>query len=431
MRPRVLLVNPPIYDFTAHDFWLKPYGLLRVAGRLRGRADLHLFDYLDRLHPAMRPHHKSRLRADQWGRGQFRGEGIDPPMVLARIPRNYHRFGLPRRLLQDFLEERPSFDAVLIQTMMTYWYPGVREVIEDIRARSGRTRIVLGGVYATLCPDHARGLGADLVVEGVDLRPLWDYLELGPSEEFLPFWEGYERLETGVVKLTEGCPFRCTYCSVPQVYPGFSGHLERARAEVDFLLGLGVGRIALYDDALLFEKERFFLPFLEELIRRPADLELHTPNALNARFITPEVARLMVRAGFKSFYLGFESNSRAWQRETGNKVCSAELARAVAHLFRAGADPQHLTAYLIVGHPRGDQQEVEASMRFAHSLGIRLMLAEFSPIPGTPDGEACRPWIDLDEPLWHNKTVFPLVLLGREGVARLKTLCRQLNQALT
>jgi hypothetical protein len=38
-KPRVLLVNPPIYDFTVYDFWLKPYGLLRVFGQLRGEAD--------------------------------------------------------------------------------------------------------------------------------------------------------------------------------------------------------------------------------------------------------------------------------------------------------------------------------------------------------------------------------------------------------
>ena len=34
MKRRILLVNPPIYDFAAYDFWLKPYGLLRVAGLL-------------------------------------------------------------------------------------------------------------------------------------------------------------------------------------------------------------------------------------------------------------------------------------------------------------------------------------------------------------------------------------------------------------
>ena len=47
MKPKILLVNPPIYDFAAYDFWLKPYGMLSVAGFLRGKADFKLFDYLD------------------------------------------------------------------------------------------------------------------------------------------------------------------------------------------------------------------------------------------------------------------------------------------------------------------------------------------------------------------------------------------------
>jgi len=33
-----------------------------------------------------------------------------------------------------------------MQTVMTYWYPGVKEVIEDICAYSPYTKIVLGGV---------------------------------------------------------------------------------------------------------------------------------------------------------------------------------------------------------------------------------------------------------------------------------------------
>ena len=69
-------------------------------------------------------------------------------------------------------------------------------------------------------------------------------------------------------------------------------------------------------------------------------------------------------------------------------------------------------------------------MHFVHSLGIRLMLAEFSPIPNTPDGEACRRWVDLDEPLWHNKTAFPYIFLGEAEIRRLKNLCRTLNSAL-
>ena len=171
-------------------------------------------------------------------------------------------------------------------------------------------------------------------------------------------------------------------------------------------------------------------PFLEAVIGRNIAVNFHTPNALNARFITAELAELMVRAGFRTFYLGFESSSRQWQEGTGGKVYSEELARAVRYLVLAGANRADITAYQIIGHPHSDIQELETSMRFVHNLGIRGMLADFSPIPGTPDGETCRRWVDLDEPLMHNNTVFPIIHLGFDEVNRFKDLQRQLNRAL-
>ena len=78
----------------------------------------------------------------------------------------------------------------------------------------------------------------------------------------------------------------------------------------------------------------------------------------------------MVNAGFKNIYLGFESSAYAWQRKTGGKVYSEELARAVDCLVQAGANPLHLHAYIIVGHPMADEQQVEESMRFANRLGV-------------------------------------------------------------
>jgi radical SAM superfamily enzyme YgiQ (UPF0313 family) len=329
------------------------------------------------------------------------------------------------------LAREEPFDVALIQTVMTYWYPGVKEVIEDLRRLSPKTKIVLGGVYATLCREHASSLGADLVVDGLNLDPLWKFLELTLNKNELPYWDGYAQLNTGVLKLADGCPFKCTYCSVPQVYPTFHARpLERSLAEFDALLDRGVENVVFYDDALLYQPEKILAPFLREVLKRPRRVNFHTPNALNARFISLELAQLMVEAGFKIVYLGFESSAYEWQKKTGGKVYSHELERAVENLLDAGAKLEHLHAYLIVGHPQADQQNVEASMRFASSLGIRVMLSEFSPIPGTPDGEACRKvaGLNLDEPLYHNKTAFPIFYLGIDEINRLKTLARDLNQ---
>jgi radical SAM superfamily enzyme YgiQ (UPF0313 family) len=203
--------------------------------------------------------------------------------------------------------------------------------------------------------------------------------------------------------------------------------LERSLAELKSLIDRGVRQVAFYDDALLYQPEKLLRPFLQAVLQRQIEVNFHTPNALNARFISASLAKLMIGAGFKNIYLGFESSAYAWQRKTGGKVYSSELERAVGNLVAAGADPHLLHAYLIVGHPDGAEQDIVRSMDFAHSLGIRVMLSEFSPIPGTPDGDSCRHWVDLDEPLWHNKTAFTTRLLGQGEINRLKNRANALN----
>lgn len=409
---RILLVNPPIYDFSAYDFWLKPYGMLRVAGRFRQTAQLTLFNYL------------TATKRDNRGRGKFLATPIAKPPEFADIPRYFKRFGRPREEFRAFLKTG-RFDVVMIQTVMTYWYLGIKEVIEDVRLHQPWAQIVLGGVYATLCPAHAHSLGADFVHTGLEMQTLARFLGLTPDQG-LPFWEG-EPCTVGVLKLTEGCPFRCTYCSVPAVYPRFTARpTEECLEELRYLVRLGVQHVAFYDDALLFKPATVLVPFLEGVLQNGIRVAFHTPNALNARFITPELARLMVRAGFQSFYLGFESEAYEWQRKTGGKVYTEEFVQAVRALHAAGASS--VTAYIILAHPDSEGQGVVESMRLCSREGVRVMLSEFAPIPGTPDGEKCRQWVDIEEPLNHNKTAFAIRRLGFDQVNRLKAICREINQ---
>ncbi len=427
MKPRILLVNPPVYDFTAYDFWLKPYGLLRVAGRFRNRAEFRLFDFLDRLHPAMETPRKKR--PDPFGRGPYREETIPRPAPLAAIPRRFRRFGLPRAVFREFLRKEGPFRAALVSTGMTYWVPGVRETLQDLQDLAPGAPVVLGGVYASLCPDHARTLGPDLVIQGDALKPLEEIVGLAPAGEDVPLWEAYPRLRTGVLRLADGCPFRCTYCAVRLLAPA---HVPRPRdlvfQELDLLRKRGAEDVAFYDDALLAGPRDERLDFLERLASTPQTPRFHTPNALHARLLDEERARALVRAGFRTFYLGFESASERWQEGSGGKVSAPDLRRAAENLLRAGADANRVTAYLLIGHPRHEAQDLEDSLRFASSLGIRVMLSEFSPVPGTPDFEAARPWADLDEPLLHNKTAFPVFRLGGDEVNRFKDLARRLNE---
>jgi radical SAM superfamily enzyme YgiQ (UPF0313 family) len=164
------------------------------------------------------------------------------------------------------------------------------------------------------------------------------------------------------------------------------------------------------------------------VIAEKMGLAFHTPNALNSRFITPEIASLMVQAGFTSFFIGLESCDEEWQRMAGGKLSRVDFSEAVAVLRNAGAP--FICAYVLIGHPDSELDEVEATMRFAHGQGARIQLSEFAPVPGTPDGERCRQWTDINEPLSHNKTAFTIRRFGLQQVNRMKELCRQLNSQI-
>ena len=86
----LLLVNPPIYDFTAFDFWLRPYGLLRVGGKLR-TSNLTVFDHL------------VSAERDAFGRGCFEQRPTMKPKALADVPRRFYRFGRPQEELRQLL----------------------------------------------------------------------------------------------------------------------------------------------------------------------------------------------------------------------------------------------------------------------------------------------------------------------------------------
>jgi len=416
-RLQTLLVHPPIFDFTAYDFWLRPYGMMRAAARL---ANVCRFIYFDFLTP---------VKKDSWGRGRFEGKIVAKPDVFRDIHRRFRRFGRPRAEFQELLRSR-GFDVVLIQTSMTYWYPGVREVIEDIRAIRPGAKIVLGGVYATLCPEHAAALDVDIVIKGSNLAPLFRLFGIESAElahEISSLFVPEGNTEVGVLKLSDGCPFHCTYCAAPVMWNGFTPRcLDECVEDFNRLLAAGAKDIAFYDDALLYRADEMLLPFLDAVSDKTGGhppVRFHTPNALNARFMTPEIAGRMVKAGFAGFFLGFESGAQAWQSATGGKVTACEFEAAVKYLREAGASS--IFAYIIVGHPAAEAQEIENSIRLARCLGVKVILSEFSPVPGTADAQKCAPWADLAEPLSHNKTAFAIRRMGTDRLNRIKDLARK------
>jgi radical SAM superfamily enzyme YgiQ (UPF0313 family) len=425
----ILLINPWIYDFTAYDFWMKPLGLLSVASLIRGLTAHRVswIDCLDRFHPGL-----GRPRAGKPdGRGPFPKEEVAKPAAVRDVPRRFSRYGIPVALFEEELGRTPPPDAVLLSSTMTYWYPGVQAVIELVRRRFGSVPVLLGGIYATLCPDHARTeSGADLVVPGPAGVTFFAALAAALGEDPAPFAgpEGPRdprppafdllRDKTWLPVLTSrGCPLRCTYCASALLNAGLE---QRPVAEVlaEVLAGrarFGTRHFAFYDDALLAGKAGHALPLFEGLAAAGRDLSFHAPNGLHLREVDGRTARLMRAAGVRSLYLSLESVDTALLRERSPKSSPDDLERALVELEGAGYDRRSVNVYLIMGLPGQGTAGVMESVRFVRGLGATPRVAFFSPIPGTAEWSrlvARGVLADGADPLLHNKIAFAFLKSG-------------------
>ncbi len=279
--PHVLLINPWIHDFAAYDFWAKPMGLLTIASRLRHHGiQVSYIDCLDRFHPRA-PKTDPNAR---YGRGPYLKTRIPKPPGLDDVPRYFSRYGIKSQWFKDDLLRQARPDLILVTSLMTYWYPGVQETIEIIRSVFPQTPIVLGGIYARLCPEHAKkNSGADHVADGPAEKNLFSLVRRYTGYSVDPAFDPQHldsypypaldlqtKLNYVPLLTSKGCPFRCAYCASRFLEPNrLLRSSEAVIEEIEYWQKTyGLRDFVLYDDAFLVDADRHAIPILEEILRR-------------------------------------------------------------------------------------------------------------------------------------------------------------------
>ncbi len=429
---KLLLINPWIYDFTAYDFWSKPLGLLYVAAILREKGyHIDYIDCMDRFEPGLLKKSNYVLAKNNLdGRGPFYKEKITKPESLKHIPRNYCRYGITESIFQEKLQYYSKPDAVLITSIMTYWYPGVFRAIELVKKYYPNCPVILGGIYTTLCYPHAVNFSkADYILKNVQFDTLLQllqnitghYISQNDSKNNdyqnlncypYPAWELYPVLDYICLIISRGCPFRCSYCASYLINSKLEfRNVDQVVNEIIYWKKLKrINNFVFYDDALLVKAETYFISLLKEIKKRDLNINFYTPNALHAGLITQPIAQLMLECGFKKIWLGLETTDPKLQKKTGNKVDNASFIKAVKILLQEGFSPEQIRAYLLIGLPEQNVQSIIDSIRLVLDNGIKPYLAKYSPLPGTKMWKTIireYGWQEPVDPLWHNDALMP------------------------
>ncbi len=462
MKVKLILINPWIYDFSAVNLWARPLGILRIAEYLsQFDIDLNFIDCTDTL--------KTR---GEYGKGKYPRHIVDKPAILKSVPKNYARYGISVADFQEKLKHLLPCDAVLLTSIMAYWYPGVQRVVEIINNLSPHTPVILGGIYATLFPGHAlEQSGADLILSGQvnnlfslkfskpslagDIRSGGECgkdrslqetlqnvlknigLKLVKKNRPLPYYKLglYNDYPFAPLLTSSGCPFQCTYCASSALSEGFAQNKpSEVIKDIRALYSMGVRDYAFYDDALLVNADTHLKLVLKKLIRANFKIRFHCPNGLHAKLIDDELAYLMKMSGFSTLRLSLETVNTERQSITGGKITTDIFQATVHNLKKHGFTKRQIGVYLMYGLPGQELKEVEEGVDCLKNLGVRINLTEFSPIPGTScwnELVASGTIHDNLDPLLTNNSVFSLLFAGYDirAFERLKTDVRTYNSS--
>lgn len=437
-----LLINPFFYDFSAYSFWSTPLGLLYMGAILRENGIL--LSLIDCVRVV-----ENKRKKD--ARAPFLKERVETPQILQGIEKRLKRYGISREVLREELLAQEKPDMVLITSILTYWYQGTKEVIDIVRDVFPDVKIIVGGIYPTLCNDHAsRALaGADMIVKNSEIDKFYRYVETTFSYEipFKPMPDDMERIPYPCFDLYPeipfmplltscGCAFRCAYCATPYMYPRIvrrrPGHVID---EIRFWCEKGVRKYVFYDDSLLYRGRDFAKPLLKEIGASMSGLKFYNPNAVNAAFIDEELAELFVSSGFQEIRIGLETIDRTLQKKTSGKVSTEMFERALGALNKAGFPMEFVHVYILAGLPRQRWQTVKEAIDYLAQFRVEINLAEYTPIPHTPMYDEYKEdarYPIASDPLFQNNALFPFAWKGftDDDMAYVKNCAREHNRVL-
>ncbi len=375
-----ILINPPIYDTQYWAYWSQPHGLLKVATWLKknGYNQLRLLDC---------------LATDRNRRVRHRRKRI---IERDNIKKQLWEFGMPLDELEMHLRKttfRPQ--EIWITSIMTYWWESTRDVINVIKKvyPENTPRILVGGIYPTLFPEHANeNLGKQseidvVVVDGEicdDAANSWTDLSLYQDDIYKT------KPRYALITGSRGCPFDCAYCAQLQLNHGNRRVKNRTPEDIGAEIEekhekYGVREIAFYEDNLLFNRDDF-LARLAEIQKRGLEITIYAPEGIEPRLVELELLKEMRAAGFRKLHLALETIDNEVARSWNRKQATIEkFEHAVEVAKQAGwtVGSQDLNAFVIFGIPGEDLQATVNTALYASQKVGSVIPMLFTPVPNS------------------------------------------------
>jgi hypothetical protein len=285
-----------------------------------------------------------------------------PPLGLLKLSTLYKAQGHEVRFVRGLqLVTRFVPDEIKVTSLFTWAWRPVWEAVAFYRALFPMAKVSLGGIYATLMPDHARESGAHEIFAGID-RAAEDLM---PDYELVPDW--HRDRAASIVFSTRGCIRKCDFCAVPKLEG--KPFQMRATARISHLVHPDHKRVIFWDNNILGESH--WPDVFGEL--RDLDIEADFNQGLDARLVSEEVASELNRLRLPTIRMSYDF--------TGMRN---SMRKAIINLRGAGVTRHrmsHVCCYVLYNH-RDTPDDLFERVRDLLAWGVAAYPMRYQPLSG-------------------------------------------------
>ncbi len=286
------------------------------------------------------------------------------PLGLLKLA-SYHRsLGDGIELVRGWKELDYIPDKILITSLFTYWSDYVWEAVQKYKNGFPDIPITVGGIYATLMPEHCKKSGCDEVFIGVHKE----------AEQFQP---AYDLIDTNfqIVHTSRGCTRNCSFCGVWRIEPEFISKTSISDE-------IQKNRILFYDNNLLAN------PNIENILEETKNTRVNgkvvvceSQCGLDGRLLTPKLAKLLKESRL--------INPRiAWDHKFSQ---FSQIEKQISILVDGGYKAKNIYVFMVYNYDISFN-EMEEKRQKCIDWGVQIADCRFRPLNQTFDNYNPHAW---------------------------------------
>ncbi len=285
-----------------------------------------------------------------------------PPLGLLKLSSLHKYRGDTVELVRGERSPDKRPDKIYVTSLFTYAWKPVHRAVRFYKKLFPEVPVSLGGIYASLLPDHAATSGADYVHKGL----------LDEAESFIPDYTLIPEWDGSIMFASRGCIRRCGFCSVPKL----EGRPSALKYSIKHLIYPGHPKTKdccekrHHTKVILWDNNILGNPNWRALFDELKEIGLVTDfnQGLDARLVTQEVAEKISKMRMEVIRVAYDYHG-----------IGPYVERAIKLLGEAGVNSRKIISYTLFNYT-DDPEDFFQRVRDLLNWGVVCYPMRFEPL---------------------------------------------------